>query len=65
VVGRAATLAHIRGLAGWRVAVMLFLMALLVPLFAALAAMVGLLLFGASFFLLMGGLMIARLVVSL
>ena len=44
---------------------MLFLLALLVPLFGALVFMVGLLLVGASFFSVMGGAGLASLILQL
>ncbi|TDH61962.1 hypothetical protein E2C06_14555 [Dankookia rubra] len=61
-------LAGLRGIAalpGWKAALVVFLLALLVPLFGALVVMVGLLLAGASFFSVMGGAALASLVLRL
>ena len=54
-----------RALPGWKRALVLFLLALLVPLFGALVFMVGLLLVGASFFSVMGGAGLASLILRL
>lgn len=65
---RAGFLAGLRGitaLPGWKAALVLFLLALLVPLFGALAGLVGLLLVGASLFSVMGGAGLASLVLRL
>ena len=65
---RSGFLAGLRGVAalpGWKGALALFLMALLVPLFGALVFMVGLLLVGASFFSVMAGAGLASLILHL
>jgi Zn-dependent protease with chaperone function len=63
--GLAAAIAQLRSIPAWRAGLGLFLMALLVPLFGALAFMVGLLLVGASFFSVMGGAGLASLILRL
>jgi hypothetical protein len=63
--GFLAGLRGIRALPGWKAALLLFLLALLVPLFGALVFMVGLLLVGASFFSVMGGAGLASLILRL
>ncbi|WP_338118970.1 M48 family metalloprotease [Paracraurococcus ruber] len=63
--GWRATLRQMRQITGWRRWLVLALLALLVPLFAALAGLVTLMLLGASFFSLLGGVALARLVLSL
>ncbi|WP_431270182.1 M48 family metalloprotease [Dankookia sp. P2] len=65
---RTGLLAGLRGIAalpGWKAALVFFLLALLVPLFGALACMVGLLLVGASFFSVLGGAGLASLILRL
>jgi Zn-dependent protease with chaperone function len=55
----------VAALPGWKGALVLFLLALLVPLFGALVWMVGLLLVGASLVSLMGGAALASLILRL
>ncbi len=63
--GLGATLAGLRAVPGWRGALVLFLLTLLMPLTAALAVLVGGLMLGGTLFSLMSGLALASLILGL
>lgn len=65
LVGWRATLQQLAALRGWQRWLVAILLALLVPLFGALALMVGLLMAGASLFSIAGGAALANLILQL